>query len=87
MIRCISNVISQSTEVDDALEKVALLQEQADIPKDSLESLRSEVSGNQVLTKSTAFVKELNGLFAKHGVENIPVGGTQEPEWDDDIPF
>lgn len=87
MIRCISNAISQSTEIDDALEKVALLREQLDLPKDSLESLRSEVSDNKVLIKSTAFVKELNGLFAKHGIENIPIGGTYEPEWDDDLPF
>ena len=87
MIRCISNAISQSTEVEDALEKVALLQEQPEIPKDALENLRTDVSDNQVLNKSITFVRELNGLFAKYGVESIPAGGTQEPKWDDDIPF
>jgi len=87
MIRCISNAISQSTEVADALEKVALLQAQPDIPKDALESLKSEADENHVLAKSVPFVRELNALLTKHGVEGIKMGGTQAPEWDDEIPF
>tara|TARA_R110000787_G_scaffold248542_3_gene354090 strand:+ start:3829 stop:4755 length:927 start_codon:yes stop_codon:yes gene_type:complete len=87
MIRCISNSISQSTEVEDALEKLSLLQEQHDIAKDSLESLRIEVNDNQLLIKSSNFVQELNSLFNRNGIENIKVGGAQKTEWDDDIPF
>lgn len=87
MIRCISNVISQSTEVDDALEKVSLLRAEPAIPKDSLESLKSDVNENHLLMKSDSFVKELNALLGKHGIEGIELGGTKVPEWDDEIPF
>lgn len=87
MIRSISNAISQSTEVGDALEKVALLLELPQIPKDTLESLKVDAAENNVISKSTTFVNELNSLLTKHKIENIKVGGTELPEWDDDVPF
>lgn len=87
MIRCISNAISQSTDVADAQEKIALLQSLPEIPKDSLESLKIEVSENGVLMKKTVFIQELNSLFRKHGIENIKIGSGEGQVWDVDLPF
>jgi hypothetical protein len=88
MIRCITNTLSQSTEVNEAIEMLSVLKEQTGLPKESLESLRSEVEDNNVLIKSDDFVEQLNTLLKAHDVEQLQAGGfAKVPSWDDDIPF
>lgn len=88
ILRSISNAISQSTEIKEATDKVVLLQSIEEIPTDILESLSGAVSENNLLIKSSPFIKEINKLFDKYFIDNLVVGGvTTAAEWDDDIPF
>ncbi len=88
MLRSLSNAISQSTEIDEATEKVILLQSIPDIPQDILESMKISVSENSILIKSNSFIGELNKLFSDYSIDGLRVGGVAaSTEWDDDIPF
>ena len=88
IIGSLSNTVSQSTNVEDATEKVLLLQSINDLPNDVLENMKASITENNVLINSKQFIDELNKLFSTYAVVNLSVGGVAvQPEWDDDIPF
>lgn len=87
LVRSIANAIAQSTDEPDALEKLALLQNLAEVPIGTLESLREGVAENSLLIESSAFIEKLNEVFAKYSVEEIKKSSVKTQEWDDDIPF
>jgi len=88
ILNSLSNAISQSTEIEDATDKVLLLQSAKNIPKEILNNIKESVAENKILINSNSFIKSINELFSKHDIENLNVGGvTVSNEWDDDIPF
>ncbi len=88
ILRSISNAISQSTEINDATDKVLLLHSIEEIPEDILKNLSDEVSENNLLINSLPFIRELNKLFDKYQIDKLVVGGmTAATELDDGIPF
>lgn len=88
ILRAIANAISQSTEIEEAKEKVALLQSQTKIPKGVLENLKISVSENSILIKDAGFIEQLNKVLSSYSVDKLAVGGAATvDEWDDDIPF
>lgn len=87
IIAAITNAISQSTEINEALEKVELLKNIEGVPSELLEKLCSEVKDNSVLTKNKEFIEELNRVLAQYSISKISLGGDKAEAWDDDIPF
>lgn len=87
MLRAISNAVSQSTETEEATQKVILLNSISEIPQDILESLKVAVSENSVLIKSSQFLGEFNKLLGSYSIDRLVSGGPTTKEWDDDIPF
>jgi len=88
MLNAISNAIGQSTEVEDATEKVILLKSVNNIPQEVLDKIKISVTENTVLINSKTFINAINELFGIYSVEELKVGGAaKENVWDDDIPF
>lgn len=88
ILRSLSNAVSQSTEVSEAMEKVMLLHSIEKLPQDILESMKTTISENSVLVNSKPFIDELNKLLSSYNIEGLTVGGeTATTEWDDDILF
>jgi hypothetical protein len=88
IISSLANNISQSTNIEDAIEKTLIMSSIVDISKDVIESMRLSVVQNKILINSNSFVEEINKLFNQYSIEKINLGGmVVQPEWDDDIPF
>lgn len=88
IITSLANIISQSTKVEDALEKALLFQSIGDLPTDLLESMKISIAQNNILINSKLFINEINKLFTMHAIGKLSVGGiVKAPELNDDIPF
>lgn len=88
MLRAIANAISQSTKIEEAREKVVLMQSLAEIPANILENLKTAVSENSILIKNANFIEQLNKLLSSYLIDQLAVGGMVAPdEWNSDIPF
>lgn len=83
----LSNAISQSTDIDEAIEKVNVLKSIDLVPIDNLESLKVKVKENNLLIESSQFIAAINAMFTKFNVSKMVLGSQPpEEEWDD-IPF
>jgi hypothetical protein len=88
MLLALCNAIGQSTDIDEALDKVAILKSVDAVPEDNLDNLKDRVKDNSVLSESEKFLASFNGMLAKFGVNKLVLVDTKaEEEWDDDIPF
>lgn len=88
MLSSLSNSISQSTNIQDATEKVELLKTVNNIPLDIIEKIKESVTENNLLINTQDFITSLNELFSNYSVTKLNVGGVAvSSEWDDDIPF
>ena len=88
MLLALCNAIGQSTDIDEALDKVAILKSVDAVPEDNLDNLKNRVKDNSVLSESEKFLASFNGMLAKFGVSKLVLVETKaEEEWDDDIPF
>lgn len=87
MIRCLCNAVSQSTDIDDALERLKILSGIEGLPEEELEQLRSVVTDNSVLIKSDHFKTSINKLFSKHKIQSVIDTSAAFAAFDDDIPF
>lgn len=87
MVNAIMNAISQSTNVDDALEKLNLINSIDEIQKTHIENLKLKVKENNVLIESDDFVCLINKLLEKFQIGKIETGYKgQIQDWDK-LPF
>lgn len=87
MLLALCNAIGQSTGIDEALEKLDILNSVDSVPEYNLENLRNQIRDNNLLIESDKFMAAVNALFTKFNVVKI-TAGSQPPEEDwDDIPF
>lgn len=87
MILSLCNAISQSTDVDDALEQISILKSIESVPTENLENLKTRIKDNNVLSESELFTKKLNETLTKFGVAKLTMkDAPAEQDWDD-IPF
>jgi len=83
----LSNSISQSTDINEAIEKVYILSSIDLVPKDNLENLKIKVRENNLLIESSKFISAINTMFKKFNVKEMVLGSQpHEADWDD-IPF
>lgn len=87
MILSLCNAISQSTDVDAALEQVSILKSIESIATESLENLKTSIKDNNVLSESELFTKRLNEVLAKFGVAKLTMKEVPAEQHWDDIPF
>lgn len=87
MLQALSNAISQSTDIDDAIEKIKTLNSIEKISKDVLESLKQQIKENSLLIDSKEIINQLNVIFSKYQIGKLQVGGQMEEIDVDDIPF
>lgn len=88
MLSSLSNAISQSTDIQDATEKVELLKTVNNIPLDIIEKIKESVTENNLLINAQGFITSINKLFISYSVPKLIVGSVAvSSEWDDDIPF
>lgn len=88
MLNALSNAITQSTDINDATEKVLLLQSVQNIPLEILENIKKSVTENSILINSKKFINALNALFNTYSIEKLILGGQAvETKWNDDVPF
>jgi hypothetical protein len=87
MLRALTNSISQSTEIGDAIEKIEILNSIENIPNDILESLKQQIAENHVLSESQELLDAINTLLTKYGLSKVFIGSAEaEQDWDE-IPF
>lgn len=87
MIRCLCNAVSQSTDIDDAIQRLKILSAIEKLPNEELEQLRSAVADNSLLIKSESFKTSINVLFNKYNIQSVIDTAVAFAEFDDDIPF
>jgi len=88
MVRVLCNVISQSTDIDEAIEKIEILDTISDLPTDILSTLRQQITENHILIESQKLLNSINKLLAKYDLPKVIVGSiSREHDWDEDIPF
>lgn len=79
--------LSNSTTVEEAIEKVSIFKSLDSIPSEILENLKQQVLDNTLLTDSKEFIDNLNSMLVKYNAKRIVVKTIKsETEWDD-IPF
>ncbi|MXR68646.1 TIR domain-containing protein [Shewanella sp. JBTF-M18] len=87
MLNSLVNAIAQSTDIEEAINRVNILKSLESVPEETLESLKARVSDNSILIESQGFLSVANVLLSKFGVQRIlPQAQVQQEEWDD-IPF
>jgi len=87
MLRSLSNAISQSTDIGEALEKLITLQSIKNIPQEILDTMKMSVSENNVLNKSEKFINRFNQLLTEYDITKLSIGSVNlTNEWDD-VPF
>jgi hypothetical protein len=88
MLSALSNAIIQSTDINEATEKVFLLQSVQNIPLEVLENIKKSVTENRILINSKVFINSVNKLFSIYSIEELNLGGEAvKTKWNDDIPF
>ncbi len=87
MLRALSNAIGQSTDIEETIEKIKILNSIEKVPIDLLENLKSLIQENSVLIESKEIIDHLNVLFSKYQIGKLQLGGYTEEYADDDIPF
>ncbi len=88
MVRVLSNLISQSTDINEAIEKIKILDTISDLPTDILATLRQQITENHILIESQKLLNSINKLLAKYDLPKVIVGSiSTEKDWDEDIPF
>lgn len=87
MLNSLVNATAQSTDIEEAINKVNILKSLDDLPEETLESLKNSVNDNIILAESKEFILTTNDLLSKFGIQKIlPQVQVQQEEWDD-IPF
>lgn len=87
MLLALSNAISQSTDVAEATDKVAILKSVDSVPSDNLENLKIKVEENKLLMESNKFIAALNGMLEKFGVSKLSKDKQQKVDNWDNVPF
>ena len=87
MIRCLCNAVSQSTDIDDAMQRLKILSSVEKLPNEELQQLRAAVADNSLLKKSDTFKDSINVLFNKYNIQNVIDAAAVFAAFDDDIPF
>lgn len=86
MTRALCGVISQSTNIEDATEKLVLLKSIENISVSILEKFQNDIRENEIINDSDEFIKAANEIFEKHGLEPVKSSKALPPAWDD-TPF
>lgn len=86
MIRCLCGVIAQSTSVDEAIEKLALMKLINNIPSSILNQFQLDIIDNEIITNSELFLEMANEIFERNGFEPIRKSSALSPKLDD-VPF
>lgn len=88
MLHILSSAISQSTDIDDAIEKVAILKSAGILPVDLLNNLSDQVRENNILINSEIFLAEINELLRTYSITVLSAGGEKhEKDLDAEVPF
>lgn len=83
----LSGSISNATDEEDAINKVAVFKSLDSVPVDILENLKQQVADNKILIESKDFLVAFNSMLNKFNIEKLLSGNSaQEAEWDD-VPF
>lgn len=86
MTRSLCGVISQSTSIEDAVEKLNLLKSVENISVSILEQFQTDIQENEILNDSDDFLILANELFEKNGLEPVKRATASSSDWDD-VPF
>ena len=87
MLVAILGAIPNSSSIEEALEKVSIVNTIDSISSELLENLRIQVSENSLLMDSEEFINKVNSFLVKHNSAKIGVTEIKfENEWDD-LPF
>lgn len=88
MIRCLSNAISQSTDIEKALEKIILFHTIEEVSSEQINNLVLLIKDNKLLINSEIIIAELNKILSFYSMPEVKLGGLTEPEpFNEDIPF
>lgn len=88
VILSLVSLISKSTVVKEALERLEILPRVKNLPTSALENLRKQVAENTVLSADKSFIEKLNKVLSLYGVPPMSVGSVHgASEFDTDIPF
>ena len=86
MFRSLCGVISQSANLDDAIQKLNILKSIENISVPILEQFHVDVQENEILSDSKEFLSSANELFKNNGLEALRKTTTLSVDWDD-VPF
>lgn len=74
MLNALSNAIAQSTDTEDAIQKLLALKSIDNLPIDLLNSFSAQVKENRVLNDSTEFIAITNSLLSHYKLPNVSIG-------------
>jgi len=86
MTRALCGVISQSTNIEDAIEKLNLLKSIENVSVPILEKFQTDIQENEILNSSEEFVTLANELLEKNGLAPVNRATAWPPDWND-VPF
>jgi peptidoglycan hydrolase CwlO-like protein len=88
MIHILAALISNSTNINEAIERIKIIKDISNIPKEMLEKMVENIMKNHVLIKSNIFMDELKDLCKNHDISiNINYIETTIEIDEDNIPF
>ena len=87
VLRSLCLTISQSSDAEESLKKIAILKEVKNIPKDNLDQLKGLIEENELLMSSAKLKRAVNALFKLYNVPSLSSAKMDEIKFDYDIPF
>jgi len=87
IIRALAGAIGQSTEIDKAMSRLALLENLEEVPTEILESLRERSLENSILKESSIYLDKLNQILRSYNIRPADPSVAIASNELDDIPF
>lgn len=88
LVQCLVEQLLAAADATQAASKLAALEQADDLAGDQLIRIRDNAATNPIVFDDVNSRRRINGLLAKHGVEQIQAKATTTEKLpDDDIPF